>query len=311
MTLKLPILFIIFNKKEETKQVFQSIRLQKPAKLFIAADGARDDKEGEQEKCEYVRKWVLDHIDWDCEVKTLFRDKNVGCGHGPAEAITWFFENVDEGIILEDDCLPNLSFFSFCEELLPKYRNDNNISIVSGNNFQPNQPLKIEGDYYFSVFPSTNGWATWKRTWQDYDYYISKWKTIDRNNFLSFLFSEKKYQLWWKDRFDTIYNQKPDDMWDFQFYFHCMNRRQLAIIPKGNLVTNIGYGADATHSSDPDNYFANFKMYDLIFPISHPIERNRNEQADLFIQQNLFGEVEIVKPIKKVKRWIKRLIKYH
>ncbi len=168
----------------------------------------------------------------------------------------------------------------------------------------------MDGDYYFSVFPSTNGWATWKRTWKDYDYYISKWNTIDKKEFLSYLFKEKKYQLWWKQMFDFVYKTKPEDMWDFQFHFHCMQRKQLAIIPKVNLVTNIGYGADATHSSDPNNYFANFKMYDLDFPLKHPTAINRNEVADLFIQQNLFGETEIVSFLKKIKRYIKRFMRY-
>jgi hypothetical protein len=158
MSYPVPILFIIFNKQEETKRVFQTIRFQKPSVLYIAADGARNDKEGESVKCDAVRSWVLNSIDWDCEVKTLFRNENVGCGRGPSEAISWFFDHVEEGIILEDDCLPNSSFFDYCKELLPKYREDSRISILSANNFQPNQPLSLDGDYYFSVFPSTNGW---------------------------------------------------------------------------------------------------------------------------------------------------------
>ena len=310
MSYPVPILFIIFNKQTETERVFQAIRKQQPLKLFIAADGPRTSKLGENERCESVRAWVLSNIDWPCEVKTLFRTSNIGCGRGPSNAVSWFFENVEEGIILEDDCLPNTSFFQFCQELLPIYRHDNSISIISANNFQPNQPLELEGDYYFSVFPSTNGWATWKRTWNDYDYYISKWKVIDRKDFLSFLFKEKKYQLWWKQMFNFVYEKRPDDMWDFQFHFHCMLRKQLAIIPKGNLITNIGYGADATHSSDPNNYFANFKLYDLNFPLKHPLEIKRNESADLFIQDNLFGEAEIISPSKKIKRFVKKIIKY-
>ena len=306
---KQPILFIIFNKKEETKRVFYAIREQKPAQLFIAADGAREDKDGEKEKCELIRTWVLDNIDWECDVKTLFRDQNVGCGHAPAEAITWFFEQVDEGIILEDDCLPNESFFKFCEELLPKYRNDTSISIVSGNNFQPDQPLKLDGDYYYSIFPSTNGWASWKCTWEGYDFNISSWKKLNKKSFLKFLFIEKKYQEWWRIMFDTTLNNPPQDAWDWQFHFHCMSRRQLAIIPKANLISNIGYGPDSTHFSDPNYYFANFKMYDMEFPLIHPSEISRNYEADVFIQDNLFGEAEVIPFAKKVKRAIKKQIR--
>lgn len=306
----IPILFIIFNKKEETKLVFNTIRAYQPRQLFIAADGSRNEKEGEFDTCNSVREWVLSNVDWECDVKTLFRTENIGCGRGPSEAISWFFEHVEEGIILEDDCLPNSSFFSFCEELLPKYRLDSRISILSANNFQPNQPLDLDGDYYFSIFPSTNGWATWKRTWNEYDYLISKWDNMNKKLFSSSLFHEKKYQLWWIQMYDFVYNTKPGDMWDFQFHFHCMQRNQLAIIPKANLVTNIGYGADATHSADPNDYFANFKMYDLSFPLKHPNRFIRNYEADLFIQENLFGEVEIVSPLKRFKRFLKRSIGY-
>jgi hypothetical protein len=308
---KIPVLFIIFNKTEETKRVFDVIRSQEPEFLFIAADGPRPDRPYEIEKCEYIRRWAIENIDWDCEVKTLFREENIGCGRGPSEAISWFFEHVDEGIILEDDCLPNGSFFRFCEENLVKYRFDNRISIISGNNFQKTQPMAIESDYYFSVFPSSNGWATWKRTWDEYDYQIKKWGNPCKKNLLQFLFNEKKYQRWWKNQFDWIYSARPEDMWDFQFHFHCMYRKQLAIIPKANLVTNIGYGPDATHSADPNSYFANVPTHELNFPLKHPENIERNYEADLFIQQNLFGEVEIVNPWKKFKRFIKRIIRYN
>ena len=158
---QLPILLIIFNKVNETQQVFSAIRRQKPERLYIAADGPRPEKPGEAETCKAVRKQVLESIDWECDVQTMFREQNVGCGRGPSEAISWFFSHVPEGIILEDDCLPNDSFFRFCAELLPIYRDDKRISIISGNNFQPVQPMDIEFDYFFSIFPSTNGWASW------------------------------------------------------------------------------------------------------------------------------------------------------
>jgi len=305
-----PVLFIIFNKQEETKRVFDAIRLQQPEQFFIAADGPRADKPGEVDKCKAVRKMVLEKIDWDCEVKTLFREENVGCGRGPSEAIAWFFEHVDEGIILEDDCLPNDSFFKFCAENLERYRNRPEISIVSGNNFQQVQPMTMDSDYYFSVFPSSNGWATWRRTWNKYDYFIRSWNTINQKDFLRFLFEERKYHLWWKRQFDWIYKEQPHDMWDFQFHFHCMARKQLAIIPKANLVTNIGYGPDATHSANPDSYFANVPTYELNFPLKHPERIERNYEADVFIQQMLFGEVEIVSSFRKLKRLVKRIIRY-
>ncbi|NBB22939.1 nucleotide-diphospho-sugar transferase [Runella sp. CRIBMP] len=306
----IPILFIIFNKIDETKRVFEVIRQQRPAHFFIAADGPRPSKEGEKEKCDYIKTWVVNNIDWPCEVKTLFREQNVGCGKGPSGAISWFFEHVQEGIILEDDCLPNHTFFGFCADLLDKYRDDDRISIVSGNNFQLQQPMPLTSDYYFSVFPSSNGWATWKRSWQCFDYYIIDWVKLEKKDFLKFLFEDKEHQQWWKQKLDWIHRHKPNDMWDFQFHFLCMARRQLAVMPKANLVKNIGYGPDATHSQDPNNYFANMPTYELNFPLIHPERIERNYEADVFIQDMLFGRAEVVSNFKKMKRLIKRIIKY-
>lgn len=309
--MRLNVLFIIFNKLEETKKVFGAIRAQKPSHLFIAADGPRSTKEGEAEKCRYVRRWVLEHIDWDCEVKMLFRDENVGCGRGPSEAITWFFEHVEEGIILEDDCLPNETFFTFCLQLLDRYRDNDKISIISGNNFQQIQPMTLESDYYFSVFPSSNGWATWKRSWQGFDYYLSDWPNVNKAKLKTYLFSEKEYAQWWLNYFTWLYENKPDDMWDFQFHYLCMVRNQLAIIPKANLVKNIGYGPDATHSQNPDSYFANVPTHELAIPFRHPDRIDRNYDADLFIQRMLFGKADIDSTFKRFKRVIKKAIRYN
>jgi hypothetical protein len=308
MMFEVPVLFIIFNRKNSTEKVFEQIRLVKPKQLFIAADGPRKYIPGEDKKCENIRSWILENIDWNCEIKTLFRDQNIGCGRGPSEAITWFFEHVNEGIILEDDCLPNISFFKFCDENLNKYRNYDNISIISGNNFQIRQPMIIGSDYYFSVFPSTWGWATWKRSWDGFDYHIRKWKTIEQKEFLNFLFREKQYQGWWKWYLDKIYNEQPDDMWDFQFYFHCIERKQLAVIPGANLVSNIGHGPMASHTTNKGGYFDSIPAYELEFPLKHPDKIQRNYDADLFVQKMLFGEVEIISLPKKFKRLAKKIL---
>lgn len=305
-----PVLFLIFNRPETTQKVFEVIKNQKPSYLFIAADGPRMDKEGEAEKCRITRELVLQGIDWDCEVKTYFRNSNVGCGRNVSDAITWFFEHVPEGIILEDDCLPNASFFSFCAELLEKYRDNNAISAISGNNFQLQQPMLIEADYYYSLFPSSWGWATWRRSWQDYELYINKWEKIDKVSFLQYLFEENEYQLWWKNQYDYFFKERPIDTWDFQFHFQSMLRRQLAVIPKANLISNIGHGPDGTHFNNPDSYFANMPTYELDFPLKHPERIERNYEADVFIQDMLFGRAEVVSNFKKMKRLIKRLIKY-
>ncbi|GAB3513155.1 hemolytic protein HlpA [Spirosoma knui] len=309
--MEISVLFIIFNKPDETQRVFNAIRSQKPARMFIAADGPRPGKEGEAERCQLVRKWVLDHVDWPCELKTLFRDENRGCGRGPSEAISWFFEHVDEGIILEDDCLPNATFFRFCADLLETYRDNRQVSMISGNNFQLVQPMPIEAAYYFSVFPSSNGWATWKRSWEGFDYTLSNWPRIDKKKLNKYLFAEKPYSRWWLNHFDWLYRNKPDDMWDFQFHYLCMTRNQLAVIPKANLVSNIGYGPCATHSQNPDSYFANVPTHELASPFTHPDRIERHYEADLFIQRMLFGQADVDSQFKKFKRVVKKVIRYN
>ncbi|WP_394993609.1 nucleotide-diphospho-sugar transferase [Emticicia sp.] len=303
-----PILFIIFNKVESTQKVFNEIRKQQPQFFFIVSDGHRSNKNGEKEKVEYIRNWVLEHIDWDCDVKILFREQNVGCGRGPSEAITWFFEHVEEGIILEDDCLPNDTFFKFCSELLEKYRDNLKISAISGNNFQLKQPMEISDDYYYSIFPSSWGWATWKRSWDGFQLHITGWKDIEKKQILDFVFKENKYKLWWKQELYKIEKNPPQDMWDCQFHLHSMKRRQYAIIPKVNLVSNIGFGEDSTHFNSADNYLLNRPTYQLNFPLKHPFQIKRNYKADIFIQNIIFGKIEVESYFNRIKRFIKRLI---
>ena len=166
--LKTPILFLIFNRLDTTRRVFEEIRKQKPRQLFVASDGPRVNKDGEREIVEKTRKLVLDNIDWECEVKTLFRGENLGCKIAVSSAIDWFFENIEEGIILEDDCLPAQSFFGYCEELLEKFREDGRISVISGDNFQFGW-RNTSDSYYFSKNCHIWGWATWRRAWERYD----------------------------------------------------------------------------------------------------------------------------------------------
>lgn len=303
-----PILFIIFNRFSETKEVFERIRLRKPINLYIAADGPRENIEGEREICNAIKLWVIQNIDWNCTIYTLFRDKNLGCGKAPAQAITWFFEQVEEGVILEDDCVPNDSFFTFCRDLLVRYRYNQRVSAISGNNFHYNQPMVLEPDYYFSSFPSSWGWATWRRAWLGFDIAITSWNSIKNKTVLRSTFKEKKYYLWWEQKFNWIYTEQPQDMWDFQFHFHSMMKKQLAIIPRVNLVSNIGHGINATHFHNPDSYIANIPTYELIFPLKHPSIIIRNYDADVYVQKMIFGESEIVSFSSRLKRFVKRVL---
>jgi hypothetical protein len=309
--LKTPVLLIIFNKIKETKDVFLTIQSYRPNQLFIAADGPRLEKTGEIEKCNFIKDWVLENIDWDCEIKTLFQQQNLGCGLGPATAISWFFDQVEEGIILEDDCVPDISFFEYCAELLQKYRYDNRISIISGANFDRSGKYSpaVES-YFFSVFPFTWGWATWKRNWNNFDHSIKKWGFIDTKEFLKYLFDDIEFQLLWKKVFDDIYNKPPSDIWDYQFFFISFLHKQLSIIPHVNLVSNIGNGVEATHTYGEGMEMVNVPASTMDFPMVHPTMILRNLNYDIFLQKTNYGRIENITFIKKIKRWIKKKLKY-
>ncbi len=277
-----PILFLIFNRPEPTIQVFSVIKKIKPKYLFIAADGPRRNKEGEQDLCDKSRS-IIKQIDWDCEVKTLFREENLGCGKAVSESITWFFEHVEHGIILEDDTLPDITFFTFCEELLEKYKNDNRVGQIAGNNFGILNPELAQYSYLFTKYVSIWGWATWKRAWNYYDFDISLYssdldsiKDMMKNEFTD---NELKHRL----NILEIMSKKGMDTWDYQWMFCNLVQNMMTIIPTTNLITNIGFGEDATHTTKKDSKISNLSIKSMKFPLKHPdfIYRSENYESQL------------------------------
>ena len=270
-----PILFLVFNREDTTQKVFDAIRRQKPKYLFVAADGARKHKSGETERCEKVRD-ITKNVDWDCELKTLFREENLGCKIAVSSAITWFFENVEQGIILEDDCLPDPSFFLFCEELLEKYKDDTRIGHVSGNNFLPGI-IDTKLSYDFCSCSHIWGWATWRRVWKNYDVNFPFWK--EQKDKRSFLFRNKWEEIYFSSFIpDVLNNRNGINTWDTQYWFTLRLQNQLAVYPAVNLVENIGLGdLNATHTSK------NKKVplaATISFPIKHPKYVMRNKKLD-------------------------------
>jgi hypothetical protein len=278
--LNTPVLFLVFNRLDTTQQVFAKIREIQPKQLFIGADGARASKEGEAEKVVAVRKYILDNIDWDCEVKTLFREQNLGCGVAPAEAITWFFDNVEQGIILEDDCLPDLSFFTFCEELLEYYKDNEQIMHISGSNFQMGNK-RGNFSYFFSVYAPAWGWATWRRAWQKYDFCLLKVsKSILESTFKKIQFNRKEIN-YWLNVYEDVEGGKRKDIWDLQWAFTIWLHNGIAINPQNNLIQNIGFRQDATHTTQRDSLVANLKTTNLP-EIIHPQTIALDIEADKF-----------------------------
>lgn len=273
-----PILFLVFNRLDTTKLVFEKIREVKPKQLFIGSDGAREGVDGEKEKVELVRKYILDNIDWACEVKTLFRDKNLGCGHAPAQAITWFFEQVEYGIILEDDCVPHVYFFTFCELLLEKYKDNSEIYAITGCRFQ-NKKYGT-ASYYFAYYFHVWGWATWRRAWQQFDFDLKDYREFIASNQIKEIALNDEQEQFWKTTFERLLEYR-DDVWDYQWMYKIYRNKGLVVAPNVNLVSNVGWGTEATHTFDKLNHLSNRKT-ESILKLIHPDKIYRNKAADNF-----------------------------
>lgn len=245
---KEPILYLFFNRLDVIKETFPIIKEKKPLNLYLAADGPRSNKPGEGSRCEECRNWILDQIDWDCNLNTLFRSENLGCKRSVSGAITWFFDHVERGIILEDDCLPDPTFFEYCTRLLDKYKGDEQIMHISGCNLGID--LHKEESYVFSIFSLVWGWATWKSSWEHMDLNISQKNSFEEvtEKVMDFLDNEKDIYFW-KQGFEGAESQ---DSWAFPWTFSIWMNNGLTIIPTKNLIKNIGFGENATHTVTSD-----------------------------------------------------------
>ncbi len=281
------VLFMIFNRPKTTQVVFEAIRLAKPTRLYIAADGARKNKYGEEELCEQTRQ-IVKNIDWDCEVETLFQKENLGCGKAVSHAISWFFKHEEMGIILEDDCLPHQSFFKYCEELLEKYKDNDKIGIISGNNFQKDRTMG-DSSYYFSDIMNIWGWATWAKNWNDFRLNVNELNGNLVLNEIKKRFPEKKYCDFWMKIYEKM-KKYEIDTWDYQFYFSQIAKDRVFIDPNVNLVSNIGFDdKNATHTLNKYSPDANVPVQEMEFPLKHPMEILTNNEADKFILNNIYG----------------------
>lgn len=297
-----PVLLIIFNRPQTVRQALDALRLVKPKHVYVAADGPRADRPEDSPKCVAARA-VIDEIDWPCEIQTYFREENRGCGHGPAEAITWFFEKVEAGIILEDDCLPDPSFFPYCAELLEKYRDDSRIAIVSGTNPVGNWRDKNRS-YLFSTMPSTWGWATWRRAWEKFDYEGSAWRTEDGKAKVRQTLGNDRYFQHFSRQFDIHFKEVRPDVWDYQWYFCCLYHGSIGIVPARNLISNIGFDENATHTFNAKDAKAGLPTRSLDIPLRHTpfridqmfdrylYERTLNSQKRSFIKKAVLKSIK-------------------
>ena len=292
-----PILFVIFNRPDTTMRVFEKIRDARPERLYVAADGPRPGREEEKDRCDEARL-IASAVDWPCQVYTLFREGNLGCREAVSSAITWFFEHEEAGIILEDDCLPHPTFFPYCAELLEHYRDNLEVMCISGDN-STGIDLPTSDSYLFSSFPLIWGWATWRRAWQKYDF--EEFCNDKRLNVIKSINSTKEFVHFWKTTYLRVANLKIN-AWDYVWNYTVWKHNGLCCIPKKNLISNIGFGSDSTHTRNKNNPRAEYKIYAMSIPLSHPKTVTANKELDIKIPEAIHG-------IKKRPPFIKRIFR--
>jgi hypothetical protein len=280
-----PVLMLVFNRPEPTQKVFNLLKEIRPKYLYVSADGPRPGKPGEDEACRITRE-IFCQIDWDCTLVTRFGDTNLGCRYGVSSGISWFFSKVEEGIILEDDCLVDYSFFRFAAELLEKYRNISEVMHISASNFHVSYP-DMNKSYYFSLYNHIWGWASWRRAWVNYQVDLLQINRTDFIKTINKLFERSIDKTFWLDIFDYAKSGNINT-WDYQWMFAMWHHGGMGITPQNNLVSNIGFGAGGTNTQIVVDSFSEQRVIPMAFPLDHPSEILQDRNKDIFTSDFLF-----------------------
>jgi len=300
--LKTPVAFLVFNRPDTTERVFDEIRKAKPPVLLVVADGSRPGRPDESRQCEAVRA-IIEQVDWKCEVLKNYSDVNLGCKRRVSSGLDWVFENVDQAIILEDDCLPHPTFFRFCEELLEKYRDDERVMHISGTNFQSGRERDIYS-YYFSNYGSIWGWASWRRAWNLYDLDMKLYPEIKEKKYLLDICGNRHEMKFREEIFDAVFFNGLNT-WDYQWTFARLVNSGLSIVPHMNLISNIGFGGkNSTHISSKTDVRSNMPVFAIDFPLLHPPFMIRDKISD----DRFYRKFLKKKPVQIIKRIGKRFL---
>jgi hypothetical protein len=279
-----PVALFVFNRPEQTRRVFAEVAKLRPRTLLVVADGHREGRAGEAERCREVRQ-IVEAVNWDCTVLREYAPRNLGCRRRVSSGLDWVFSQCEEAIILEDDCLPDPTFFRFCAENLARYREDERVMMVSGDNFVPADRLS-RSSYRFTRYNLIWGWASWRRAWRHYDVEMTAWPGRAESDWLRRITGSSASSRYWSDVFSRVYRGEIDT-WDYQWMFASWNRDGIAIVPNVNLVTNIGFDADATHTTE-ENRLANWPLRAMEFPLRHPPRRLPDRAADRYLADRVF-----------------------
>jgi hypothetical protein len=297
-----PVAFIIFNRPDTTERVFAEIAKAKPPKLLVVGDGPRANRSGEAERVAATRA-IIKRVDWDCEVLTNFSEVNLGCKRRVSSGIDWVFEQVEKAIFLEDDCLPDPTFFRFCQEMLERYHHDQRIGMISGDNFQFGR-RRNDDSYYFSKYVHVWGWASWRDRWAgSYDVTMARWPRIRNEGWLGDMVGNRREAAYWQNIFERVYRGEIDS-WDYQWLFANWVEGRMSILPAVNLISNVGFDENATHTIG-DSDLANLARNQIGFPLTHPSGVFRNIQADQFSERMCF-RIPLTKRVRnKLVGWLR------
>jgi hypothetical protein len=303
-TFETPVALFVFNRPHTTRRVFEAIAKVQPARLLLVADGPRQDKVGEAEACQQVRA-IISCIDWSCDVSTNFAASNLGCQERIISGLDWVFSLVEEAIILEDDCLPDVSFFPFCQELLERYRNDDRIAYISGSNLVEKY-LKTDASYFFSQIGGIWGWATWRSEWQRYDQHLKDWPKLKSEGMLEEIFDRPQAVAYWSRIFDAMHENKGPNTWDYQWLYTCLKNNSVTAVSSVNLIANIGFGKGATHTLEEDARFM-LGATPMKFPLRHPPGLFPLRSLDRRRVQDMFSVPLLDRILRKVRRVANRI----
>lgn len=281
---EVPILFMVFNRPDVTARAFDVIKEVKPKRLFVSADGPRKGVSADKIKCLEARE-ITEDIDWNCKVERLYRDKNFGLEKAVTGALDWFFSHVRKGVVLEDDCVPDKSFFRFMEELLEKYKDDRKVMSISGDNFQDGIKRGLYS-YYFSKYTHCWGWGTWRRAWALYDFEMRLWPEVKKCAFLNNIIHNKAACVYWKNTFDLVYTSKINS-WAYRWMFSCLVNSGVTVLPNVNLVKNIGFEGNATNTKF-SRRLKKQNVSPIRFPLKHPLNIIVDERADAYTEKRHF-----------------------
>ena len=293
------VVMLVFNRPEQTARVFEAVRQARPPVLLVVADGPRPDRADDARNCDETRK-IFDRVDWPCDVRRHFAEVNLGCRNRVSSGLDWAFNEVEEAIVLEDDCLPDPTFFRFCQELLERYRHDDRIYMICGHNFLGGR-RRTEDSYYFSKYTHVWGWASWRRAWRHYDVEMKLWPTLREGGWLVDAIGEEQ-AAYWSRCFESTYNGSMNT-WDYQMFFAAFANNLLSIIPNVNLISNIGFGPAATHTTSVAD-LANVPTQAMEFPLRHPRWVIRDQRSDEIMRRAVYAPPSLARKIRRrLKRW--------